>query len=46
MSPIEDYQDVLQNIASAVIHVWRQNPAMTVKLLIVFITKFEWRFRS
>jgi hypothetical protein len=29
MNPIEDYQDVLQNIESAVVAVWRQNPAMT-----------------
>ena len=29
MNPIEDYQDVLQNIESAVVQVWKQNPAMT-----------------
>jgi hypothetical protein len=29
VSPIEDYQDVLQNVEAAVVQVWRQNPAMT-----------------
>ena len=29
MTPIEDYQDVLQNIEQAVVQVWQQNPAMT-----------------
>ena len=29
MTPIEDYQDVLQNIEGAVVQVWKQNPAMT-----------------
>jgi hypothetical protein len=29
VSPIEDYQDVLQNVETVVVQVWRQNPAMT-----------------
>jgi hypothetical protein len=29
VNPIDDHQDVLQNIESAVVQVWRQHPAMT-----------------
>lgn len=29
MNPIDDYQDVLQNIEAVVVQVWQQNPAMT-----------------
>ena len=29
MNPIDDCQDVLENIEAAVIQVWQQNPAMT-----------------
>jgi hypothetical protein len=29
MNPIDDYQDVLQNIEAAVVVIWQQNPAMT-----------------
>jgi hypothetical protein len=29
MNPIEDYQDVLQNIESAVVHTWRTHSEMT-----------------
>ena len=29
VNPIDDYQDVLQNIEAAVVVVWKQNPAMS-----------------
>lgn len=29
VNPIEDYQDVLQNIEAAVVQIWRRNSAMT-----------------
>ena len=29
MNPIDDCQDVLENIEATVIQVWQQNPAMT-----------------
>ena len=29
MNPVDDYQDVLQNIEAAVVVVWKQNPTMS-----------------
>ena len=29
VNPIDDYQDVLQNVEAAVVQVWKRNPAMT-----------------